>query len=80
MKYQNITLSIPKDILKKIKLIAVERNTSVSGLLTQELIKIAKRDDAYEKAKARQFHLLKKGFNMGINKKIPWKRDDLHEG
>ncbi|PKM83722.1 MAG: CopG family transcriptional regulator [Firmicutes bacterium HGW-Firmicutes-13] len=79
MKYQNITLSIPKDILKKIKMIAVEKNTSVSGLLTQELIKIARKEDAYEKSMARQYHLLKKGFNMGINKKIPWKKDELHE-
>jgi hypothetical protein len=37
MKNQNITLSIRKDIVLKIKLINVQRQTSVSGLLTRSL-------------------------------------------
>ena len=37
METQNITLALPKDVLLKVKLLAVKRNTSVSGLLTQTL-------------------------------------------
>ena len=37
METQNITLSIPKETLLKVKLLAVKRQTSVSGLLTQTL-------------------------------------------
>ena len=37
METQNITLSIPKEILLRVKLLAVKRQTSVSGLLTQTL-------------------------------------------
>ncbi len=79
MRYQNITLSIPKDVLKKIKHIAVEKNTSVSGLLTQQLLEIAAKDDNYKRAKANQLHFLKKGFDLGIEEKITWKRDELYD-
>jgi hypothetical protein len=32
MENQNITLSLPKEILKQVKLIAVQKNTSISKL------------------------------------------------
>ena len=37
---QNVTLSIPKDILRKAKILAVQKNTSLSGLLTQTLTEL----------------------------------------
>ena len=37
MEKRNITLSISKELLLRVKLIAVQRHTSVSGLLTQTL-------------------------------------------
>lgn len=79
MNNQNITLSIPKNVLIKIKHIAVEKNTSVSKLLTEQLILIAAKEDDYHRAKAAQLHLLKEGFDMGIEFKIDWKRDELYD-
>jgi hypothetical protein len=40
MEKQNITLSIPKNILQKVKLLALKRGTTVSSLLTQTLEEI----------------------------------------
>jgi len=79
MDYQNITLSIPKEILKKVKYIAVEKNTSVSGLLSRHLEDIVARDDAYKKAKADQMEIMKKGFDLIGKGKASWTREDLHE-
>ncbi len=79
MEYQNITLSIPKEILKKVKHIAVEKNTSVSGLLSRHLKDIVLRDDAYKKAKASQIEIMKKGFDLIGERKSSWTREDLHE-
>ncbi|WHE05965.1 hypothetical protein PGH24_07205 [Thermoanaerobacterium thermosaccharolyticum] len=42
-KTQNITLSLPKDLLQKIKHIAINKQTSVSGLLTKTLEEIVKK-------------------------------------
>ncbi|WP_256961436.1 hypothetical protein [Thermoanaerobacterium thermosaccharolyticum] len=50
-KTQNITLSLLKDLLQKIKHIAINKQTSVSGLLTKTLEEIVKKDDLYEKAR-----------------------------
>lgn len=53
MEYQNVTLSLPRDLVKRAKHIAVERGTSLSGLLAQMLEDLTCREDRYLKAKER---------------------------
>ncbi len=79
MERQNITLSLPKDLLQKAKIIAVKNNTSLSGLLSDYLTRITNEEQAYQLAKIRHRRLLKKGFDLGLEKKIPWTREELHE-
>jgi hypothetical protein len=79
MDTQNVTLSIPKDILRKAKILAVRRNTSLSGLLTQTLAEIVVYDDGFEQAKQRNMQILKNGFDLGTEGSIPIKREELHE-
>lgn len=79
MEHQNITLSIPKEILKKVKHMAVEKNTSVSGLLSRHLEDIVASDNAYKKAKASQIEIMEKGFDLIGEGKTSWSREDLHD-
>ena len=79
MEKQNITLSLPKDLLQKVKIIAVKNNTSLSGLLSDYLAKITNEEEAYQIAQTRHCRLLKKGFDFGLKGEISWKREDLHE-
>lgn len=79
METQNITLAIPKDILRKIKLIAVQRQTSVSGLLTQALTTLVQQEDAYTRAQQRHLQWLEQGMNLGTGGQIISLRDELHE-
>ena len=79
MERQNITLSLPKDLLLKVKIIAVKNNTSLSGLLSDYLAKIANEEEAYQMAQTRHRRLLKKGYDLGLEGKISWKREELHE-
>ena len=79
MEMQNITLSLPKSTLRKIKLIAVQRETSVSKLMTDAFEKMAAEDDEYIKARDRQLAWLEKGFDLGFgDSKLP-SRDELHD-
>ena len=78
-KIQNVTLSIPKDILRKAKILAVNKNTSLSGLLTQTLKDLVAHQEAYEQARQRNLTLLKSGFDLGTQGQISWKREELHE-
>ena len=79
MERQNITLSLPKDILLKVKLIAVKRQTSVSGLLTQTLERLVQHEDAYAHARRRHLKWLERGADLGTAGNVPVRRDELHE-
>ena len=76
---QNVTLAIPKDILRKAKILAVQKNTSLSGLLTQTLSELVANQEAYEQARQRNIALIDSGLDLGTQGKIYWKRDELHE-
>ena len=76
---QNVTLAIPKDILRKAKILAIQKNTSLSGLLTQTLADLVADQDAYEQARKTNLALLDSGFDLGTNGKIIMKREELHE-
>lgn len=79
MERQNVTLSIPKDILKKARILAVEQETSLSALLTRTLSDIVDRHERYDTAQTTQVALLEKGFNLGTGGQITWERETLHE-
>jgi metal-responsive CopG/Arc/MetJ family transcriptional regulator len=79
METQNVTLAIPKDVLKEIKLIAVEQGQSMSGLMTQMLQELIERRSHYQVAQQRQMALMETGLNLGTGGQITWTRDSLHE-
>lgn len=78
MKKQNITLSVPKDVLRKVKLIAVEQNTSVSGLLTRILEEIVSREEGYHTARRRHLNFLDQDIDLGTGGSTQWTREELH--
>jgi hypothetical protein len=75
---QNITLALPKWLLRKVKHLAVEREKSISRLLTETLEEMVARNDAYETAKERARRLLKNPPDLGTFDRN-WTRDELHE-
>jgi hypothetical protein len=74
---QNITLSIDKTLIKKSKIIAAQRETSVSKMLSDELEKLIQQAEQYELAKRKALVNLKTGFHFGG--KIIASREELHE-
>ena len=74
---QNITLSVEKELLKKAKLMAAKKETSVTKLLTEQLAKMVSEDEQYDLSKKRALAILKKGFHLGGC--IIAKREELHE-
>ncbi len=74
---RNITLVVDKDLLKKARILAAKKETSVSKLLSEQLAKIVSEDNQYEASKKRALSRLKKGFHLGG--RILATRDELHE-
>jgi hypothetical protein len=79
-KTQNVTLSLPKELLRKAKILAIQRNTSLSGLLTQTIVTLVSDQEEYDQARQSSLAVLTAGFDLGTQGKISWKREDLHEG
>lgn len=78
MQRQNVTLAIPRAVLLKAKRMALERGTSLSGLLTQALADLVAAEDEYERARLRHLALLENAPDLGLSQ-ITWTRGDLHE-
>ena len=76
---QNITLSLPKEILIKIKHIAIDRRTSVSGLLAKVLEEMVQKENDYEKARRHHLQLLNVSSSLNTKGEISWGRDEIHD-
>jgi hypothetical protein len=75
----NITLSLDDDLVKEARKIAVERDTTLTGLVRAYLQELA--ENAKSGRKRRELEALRESFekyqfNMG---KRTWKREDLYE-
>lgn len=73
---QNVTLALGKDSLRKVKILAAKRDTSVTRLLADQLARVVAEDDEYEPAKSRALKRMKKGFHLGG--RILATREELH--
>jgi len=73
----NLTLKLDRDLVRRARVLAAERDTSVSQLVAEQLETAVRDRDAYEKAKKHALAILKKGFNLGYQRTAS--RDELHE-
>jgi len=78
MEKQNITLSLPKTLLKKAKMLAVEEETSFNELVRRCLEQRIGVAADYEKARKRQLKALEGGFDLGTNGRVSVAREEVH--
>lgn len=76
---QNITLSVPRQVLKRVKRLAADRETSVSALMTEALAHLADEDRRYSAARKRALAAMKSAKSLGTGGRRTWTRDELHE-
>ena len=75
---QNITLALPRGLLKRAKRIAADRDTSVSALLADALGRAVDEVERYAAARRRHVAGLGKARNLGTGGRRTWTRDSLH--
>ncbi len=76
----NITLSLDENLVKEVRKIAVERDTTLTGLVRAYLQELAA-ENAKSGRKRREIEALRQSFEkfqFNIGKRT-WKREDLHE-
>ena len=76
---QNITLSLPRSLLKQAKRVAADRDTSVSALMAEALGRLANEDRRYASARKRALAALRSAHSLGTQGRRNWSRDELHE-
>ena len=74
---QNVTISLSRQTLRKAKVLAARRDTSISGLLAEQIESLVGQEEAYERAERHAMALLDQGFHLGGV--IRATRDELHE-
>lgn len=77
IRKQNITLSLSIETLRKAKVLAAQRSTSISGLLAVQVNALVAAEDEYESARAAALSLMGQGFHLGGVRAVT--RDELHE-
>lgn len=74
---QNITLSLDKELLKKGKVIASKKETSLNRLLSDFLKQVIEDEESYDMSKKKALGILNKGVHLGGE--ITCSREELHE-
>jgi len=77
MPKQNITVALDKEVVRKAKLVAAKRATSVSRLLADEIERLVAEHDRYERAKASAIAELRRGYDLGGGA-LP-RRDEVYQ-
>jgi len=77
MTKQNVTISLTRQTLQKVRVLAAQRATSISGLLAEQVEILVGEEEAYDRAQRQAMTLLDKGFHMGGMIRVS--RDELHE-
>jgi hypothetical protein len=73
----NVTLKLDTALVRKIKVVAAQQNTSISQLMTDQLEKLLESKNSYERSKQRALKLMEEG--LDLNWTPPKSRDELHE-
>jgi hypothetical protein len=77
MTKQNLTVSLSRQMLRKAKILAARRGSSISGLLAEQIEILVGEEEAYERAERQATALLDQGFHLGGV--IRASRDEWHE-
>lgn len=76
---RNITLALPEDDLRRARVLAARRGTSISRLLTGMLEELLEQDSGYAFSRQRSVAALARGHDLGTRGERRWTRGELHE-
>ena len=79
METQNVTVTLPADILREARHLAVDRGMSLSKFVATVIEEQVSRSRRYDEARQRQSQMMAEAGDRGTNGTIAWSRDELHE-
>ena len=74
---RNITVTLDADVIRKARVVAAKRGTSVTGLVREQILRLVTEDDSHDKSWARAKARMRRGLHLGGG---PYPtRDELHD-
>jgi hypothetical protein len=73
----NVTLKLDTDLLRAVRILAAEEDTSISAMLAARLEQIVRERKSYHRARQRALARLREG--MDLRWTPPGSRDEIHE-
>lgn len=74
----NLTIRIDdEELIRRAKVLAVQRSTSISAMVRAYLMDLVRRDDEYAAAQKRAMSNMRRGLPMGGS---PLSRDEVYDG
>jgi Family of unknown function (DUF6364) len=74
---RNITLTLPSELVRRAKVIAASRDTSLSALVAEYFRQLTRQEDDYERAWEEERQLMADGLPMRVGE-VTWSRADSH--
>jgi hypothetical protein len=78
MATRNITLSMPEELVRRAKILAAQRDTSVSGLVARLLEQLVGDVRDYDEVAEQERRLMTEGVGLRVGT-ITWSRDEVHQ-
>jgi len=75
MPKANLTLQLDVDVIRRARVVAAKRGTSVSALVARELDELVAREDRYEQAREQAIELMAAAKTRGGR---TWTRDGIY--
>ena len=76
MARTNLTLQLDAEVIRRARIVAAKRGTSVSALAATQLMSLADEDERVEQARERAETILRDAVSRGGRS---WTRDELHD-
>ena len=76
MARANLTLQLDAEVIRRARIVAAKRGTSVSALAATQLMELVAEDERIELARGRAEAILEKAVPRGGRS---WTRDELHD-
>jgi hypothetical protein len=76
MARTNLTIQLDAEVIRRARIVAAKRGTSVSALAAQRLMDLVDEDERFEQSRVRAEAILRKAVPRGGR---TWSRDELHD-
>ena len=78
-EHANVTLSLPKPLLKKFRVFAASKNQSMTSLMAEAIRSLMDSENPSSAADRRFLNRIRNAPDRGTGGVISWTRDELHE-